>query len=73
MSSILNHLAVDNLLAVTASKQQAVAALWPALAKEQASYAAQRVIVVCKVKRRQWAVVSLLKKTPIYYAHYCIQ
>ena len=72
MSSILNHLAVDNLIAVTASKSQAVAALWPALAKEQASYAAQRVLIVCKVKRRQWAVVSLLKNTPIYYAHYCL-
>ena len=68
-SQLLNNLAVDNVLATAKSKNKAMASLWPALAKEQASYAAQRCIVVCKVKRRQWAVVSLLKKTPIYYAH----
>lgn len=68
-SQLLNSLAVDNVLAITKSKQVAMARLWPAVAKEQASYAANRVIVVCKVRARQWAVVSLLKKTPIYYAH----
>ena len=68
-STLLNNLAVDNVLTTTKSKAQAVTALWPAVEKEQASYAANRVIVVCKVRARQWAVVSLLKKTPIYYAH----
>lgn len=68
-STLLNNLAVDNVLTITKSKQRAVAALWPAVAKEQASYAANRVIIVCKVRARQWAVVSLLKKTPIYYSH----
>ena len=68
-SALLNSIAVDNVLAMANSKQQATIAAWPAVAKEQASYAANRVIIVCKVRSRQWAVVSLLKKTPIYYAH----
>ena len=68
-STLLSNLAVDNVLAMAESKNKAMASLWLAVEKEQASYAANRVIVVCKVRARQWAVVSLLKKAPICYAY----